>query len=201
MSDAIVQIAPDSTGKDIDMSALTVGANTVYRQRINVADPTAAAGIAAVTNTTPGSSNYGMVVRPITAVGQGTMANSGSMAIASDQTAVPVTLSTLIAGEDLTNNVTRVEEHFSYNNIATATTTVVKSGQGFLHSITFNKPVISEVWTLYDNTTGSGTKIGTITLPSALLAQGPYTARYDVAFTTGLTIVSTSTTDGTVSFR
>lgn len=112
-----------------------------------------------------------------------------------------VTQATLEAGEDLTNNVTKVEQRFSYANISSATTTTVKSGAGFLHSITFNKPVASEVWTIYDNTAGSGTKIGTITLPATLLAQGPYTAIYDVAFGTGLTIVSGSTTDGTVSFR
>jgi len=111
------------------------------------------------------------------------------------------TLATLIAGEDLTNNVMKVEQRFSYSNISTATTTTVKSGAGFLHSITFNKPVASEVWTIYDNTAGSGTKIGTITLPATLLSQGPYTAIYDVSFATGLTIVSGSTTDGTVSYR
>jgi hypothetical protein len=112
-----------------------------------------------------------------------------------------INLATLIAGEDLTAGVMKVEQRFSYANILTATTTTIKSGAGFLHCITFNKPVASEVWTIYDNTSGSGTKIGTITLPAALLNEGPVTAVYDVSFATGLTIVSGSTTDGTVSFR
>lgn len=112
-----------------------------------------------------------------------------------------VSLATNIAGEDLTNDVIKVEERFSFANILSATTTVVKSGAGFLHAITFNKPVASEVWTIYDNTAGSGTKIGTITLPGTLLSDGPKTAILDVAFSTGLTIVSSSTTDGTVSYR
>lgn len=106
-----------------------------------------------------------------------------------------------IAGEDIASDVLKVESRNSYANILTATTTVVKTGAGLLHLITFNKPVASEVWTIYDNTAGSGTKIGTITLPATLLNQGPMTAIFDVAFTTGLTIVSGSTTDGTVSFR
>lgn len=115
-----------------------------------------------------------------------------------------VTQATLEAGEDLTNNVTKVEQRFSYQNITLAapTTTTVKSGAGFLHAITINKPVASSVITIYDNTAGSGTVIGTITLPATLLAQGPYTAIYDVAFGTGLTIVTaTGASDITVSFR
>jgi len=111
------------------------------------------------------------------------------------------TLATALAGEDITNDVLKVEQRFSYANILTATTTTVKSGAGFLHVITFNKPVASEVWTIYDNTAGSGTIIGTITLPATLLNQGPMTAVYDVSFSVGLTIVSGSTTDGTVSYR
>lgn len=63
MADAIVQVAPDSTGKMVDNSSLTVGANTVYRQRLNIADPTTAAGLAVVINTTPTGSEYGLAVR------------------------------------------------------------------------------------------------------------------------------------------
>lgn len=107
-----------------------------------------------------------------------------------------------LAGEDLTNDVMKVEQRFSYANITTATTTTVKSGAGFLHAITFNTPVASSVITIYDNTAGSGTKIGTITLPAVLLAQGAYTAPLNVSFTTGLTIVTaTAASDLTVSYR
>jgi hypothetical protein len=113
----------------------------------------------------------------------------------------PMALSTLVAGEDLTNDLLKVEQRNSYSNILTATTTVIKTGSGLLHAITFNKPVVSEVWTIYDNTAASGTKIGTITLPGTLLNEGPVTAIFDVSFSTGLTIVSGSTTDGTVSYR
>jgi hypothetical protein len=48
MADGIVQVAPDSTGKKIDSSELTVGANTVERQRINIASATVATDIAGV---------------------------------------------------------------------------------------------------------------------------------------------------------
>lgn len=49
MADGIVQVAPDSTGKKVDTSELSVGGNTVERQRIVVADPTGATNLAAVT--------------------------------------------------------------------------------------------------------------------------------------------------------
>lgn len=50
MADGIVQVAPDSTGKKVDTSELTVGANTVERQRIVLASDSVATDIAAVTS-------------------------------------------------------------------------------------------------------------------------------------------------------
>lgn len=64
MTDGIVQVAPDSTGKKVDTSELTVSAQTVERQRIVVADDTAAAGVGKVQNVQPGSGDYGLTVRP-----------------------------------------------------------------------------------------------------------------------------------------
>jgi hypothetical protein len=54
---------------------------------------------------------------------------------------------------------------------------------------------------IYDNTAGSGTLIGTITQPAALLASQVDLA-YDVKFSTGLTIVTSGASqDITVSYR
>jgi hypothetical protein len=111
------------------------------------------------------------------------------------------TNATLQAGEDLTNDVQKVEQRFSYVNITTQTTTVVKSGAGFLHLITFGKPLALGVVAIYDNTAGSGALIGTITFPATLLTDvDSYT--YDVTFATGLTIVTSGATqDITISYR
>jgi hypothetical protein len=86
----------------------------------------------------------------------------------------------------------------TYSNIITATTTVVKSGKGNLHTITVNTPVSAATIKLYDNTAGSGTLIATITCPSSLT---PFNIVYDVAFATGLTIVTSGATDVTVAYR
>lgn len=42
MTDAIIQLQPDGTGKDVDVTQLTVGANTVYRQRVQLGGSNAA---------------------------------------------------------------------------------------------------------------------------------------------------------------
>lgn len=114
-----------------------------------------------------------------------------------------VTDATLGAGEDLANDLLKVEQRFSYLNITLAapTTTVVKSGVGFLHSITVNKATASGVIAIYDNTAGSGTLIGTITMPATLLAN-QITLLFDVSFSVGLTIVTSGAAqDITVSYR
>jgi hypothetical protein len=89
-----------------------------------------------------------------------------------------------------------------YNGVnitaAAPTTTVVKTGEGILHTITFNKPVATGVITIYDNTSATGTVIGTITIPASPM---PVTLTYDQHFTTGLTIVTaTAAQDITVTF-
>jgi hypothetical protein len=76
-----------------------------------------------------------------------------------------------------------------YTNITTTTTTVVKSGPGCLAGIVINTPVALAVITIYDNTAGSGTKIGTITFP-AVLITGAQHIPFGVQFRTGLTIVT-----------
>lgn len=89
----------------------------------------------------------------------------------------------------------------TFSNIKTATTTTSKSGAGFLHTLTINTYVASATVTIYDNTAGSGATIATITLPSTITSLGPHTLTYDIAFATGLTIVTSGATDLTVAYR
>lgn len=87
---------------------------------------------------------------------------------------------------------------FQYVNITTQTTTTVKTSSGTLHTICINTPAATGTITIYDNTTNSGTKIGTIT---AFASTNPCFT-YDVNFWTGLTIVTaTASNDITVSYR
>jgi hypothetical protein len=87
---------------------------------------------------------------------------------------------------------------FEYKNITTDTTTTLKTTRGYLHTVCVNTPAATGTITIYDNTAASGTKIGVITSFASL--PGCFT--YDVAFWTGLTVVTaTAAPDVTVSFR
>lgn len=87
----------------------------------------------------------------------------------------------------------------NYAHISTAATTVVKSGAGVLHNISVNTlGTVASTTTVYDNTAGSGTVIAVI---NTLALSGSFVL--DVAFSTGLTVVTTGTVapDVTISYR
>lgn len=111
------------------------------------------------------------------------------------------TKGTTDAGEDVNNDVQKVEQRFAFSNITLAapTTTSIKVAPGFLHTITFNRPVATGTLTCYDNTSASGTLIASITTPASPF---PVTLIYDVAYNTGLTCVTaTAAQDITISYR
>jgi hypothetical protein len=87
---------------------------------------------------------------------------------------------------------------WSYANITTDTTTLVKSGPGVLHSVCINSAATNATIQIYDSTTGSGNKIGLITTAASKIGC----TTYDAAFWTGLTIVTAVTTpDLTIAYR
>lgn len=104
---------------------------------------------------------------------------------------------------DSLGNLKTVEQFatgWTYANMTTQTTTNIKGGAGVLHAIVVNTQGVSGTITIWDNTTNSGTKIGIITLGSAVTADAG-TYLYDVAFLTGLTITTAvATSDITISF-
>lgn len=111
-------------------------------------------------------------------------------------------LSTLIAGEDLTNDVQKVEQRFSYTNISADT--LVKTGAGFLHTLTFAQidaaPTAGTI-IVYDNTAESGTIIYSETFDTTVFRG--YSVTIDASFGTGLYVGFTTTADVgvTVSYR
>lgn len=88
---------------------------------------------------------------------------------------------------------------FQYLNITGQATAVVRTGNGVLHTICFNKPTATETVAIYDGVSTAGTLIGTITVPASPQLG---CLLYDVAYGTGLTIVTaTASSDITVSYR
>jgi hypothetical protein len=103
--------------------------------------------------------------------------------------------------EDNVIGVAVVEQRYTFTPITTATTTVIKSGAGFLHRIIWNKRIATGVTTIYDNTSAAGTKIGTVTVGAAILSDPPNVTAYNCSFATGLTIVTSQAEDITVVWR
>lgn len=98
----------------------------------------------------------------------------------------------------LRKDVNGVAPLWTYANITTTTTTLLKTGPGVLHSITFNKPVATGTVKIDDALTDTTPVIGTVTTPASPL---PVTLTYDIEFTVGLTIVTgTAAQDITVAF-
>lgn len=115
-----------------------------------------------VTNTTPESDAYGTVVRPIDSFTK--------------------------AGEDVANDVQKVETRGAAVNILTATTTTVKSGPGHLNHLIAVGGTMGNV-TIYDNTAASGTVLFG---PATPTAGGVIVA--DIEFSVGLTVVTAAAT-------
>lgn len=108
---------------------------------------------------------------------------------------VKTTAATLGAGEDLTNDVLKVEQRYSNFNISTATTTTVLSGSGYVDEIICIGGTLGNV-TIYDNTAASGT----ILLPTVTPVAGGVLLKH-VTFSTGLTIVTAAATVIAGSYR
>jgi len=111
-------------------------------------------------------------------LGQKAMSASVPVAVASDQTNVPSTT---------------LGPTTQYVRIATNTTTVVKSGAGVLRRIVKSQ---GGTVTIYDNTSAAGTIIHTL---GGTNPQG--TIFYDIPFTVGLTIVTSSGPDLVVVYE
>lgn len=113
-----------------------------------------------------------------------------------------VSQATAIAGEDLTNDVLKVENRYSYSYLAADGQ--VKAGAGFLHAITISPTDAAATAgsiIAYDSLTEADPKIFNFYVPAA--AMVPVTVILDVSFATGLYIGFTTTADVsvTVSYR
>lgn len=88
----------------------------------------------------------------------------------------------------------RIQDNYSSAYISTATTTTVKTGSGFLNSITIGETAAGAI-TIYDNTAGSGTVLAAF---KASVVENTY--KIEAPFKTGLTIVTAGASKLTVSY-
>lgn len=104
-------------------------------------------------------------------------------------------LKSLLAGEDVVNDVQKVETRGAAVNILTATTTTIKSGPGHLNHLIAVGGTMGNV-TIYDNTAASGTVLFG---PATPTAGGVIVA--DIEFAVGLTVVTAAATAISGSYR
>ncbi len=159
----------------------------------------AAAGVADKSTFVPGTT----LEQPVGGIYQttpDTLTNNQTGAVGIDANRnMKAVLATLLAGEDLTNNVMKVEQRFSFASYSTAqAATVVKSGTGFLHTVTILGGTAGAI-TVWDNTAGSGTTILPAFTPGNVTV--PVTITLDVSFATGLTITTAAATVIALSYR
>jgi hypothetical protein len=111
-------------------------------------------------------------------------------------------MTTTLAGEDIPNDRLKVEQRFS--NAYCIADTAVKSGAGFLHTLTFSQidaaPTAGTI-IVYDNTAESGTVLYSETFDTTVFKG--YSVILDCTFATGLYIGFTTTADiaCSVSYR
>ena len=154
--------------KNLDTATTTTTAGLVHRQVISLADPETATSYARV--------------------------SGGSLQVSVQNASIAVTAASLPlptgAATELTLSALSNKFDNDFANINTNTTTTVKSGAGVLKRIVVNKiGTSSNTCTIYDNTTATGTIIGTI---DPVHTQMVF--EYDVVFNTGLTIVTATGT-------
>lgn len=132
------------------------------------------------------------------------MADGKVQLLQSDKTVTPlggvgdaakVTKATTDAGEDVANDVQKVETRGAAVNILTATTTTIKSGPGHLNHLIAVGGTMGNV-TIYDNTAASGTVLFG---PATPTAGGVIVA--DIEFSLGLTVVTAAATAISGSYR
>lgn len=188
---------PQATPNDLDVSDVEIGAvevkNSTDDTRLNIAVDDSA--MPATPSVIPVAGEYRATPTTYTD-GDATVLQSD---VNGNQ---KVTLGTTIAGEDLTNDVLRVEQRFSRSY--TTADTQIKAGSGFIHTVTFAQtdaaPTAGSI-IIYDSLTETGTIIYSETFDTTVFRG--YSVVLDVSFATGLYIGFTTTADVgvTISYR
>lgn len=97
-------------------------------------------------------------------------------------------------GEDSTNDRQWGGWKGLSNYISSATTTQVKTGAGVLHALVLTETAAGAI-TVYDNVTSTGTPVAVL---KASIVEGTYA--FNVAFSTGLRVVTAGASKLTVSY-
>lgn len=184
----------------IESLVIANSGNTGYILPVGNSDGTNAGGSTAdgasfTAGTSTGTISEGVYESTPTTVADG---KAGAIGIDASRN-TKVTQATLIAGEDLTNNLMKTEQRFSYSAVATADVQI-KGSAGFLHTVTFScndaAPTAGSI-IIYDSLTEAGTQVFNHTFTTTPFV--PFTIILDYTMLTGIYIGFTTTADVNVS--
>ena len=194
MTSGFVQVPAQS--KNLDTNTVTTTEGIVHRQVVNLADPTTPTSYMAV-----GANGAYVDVRnvvalplPTGAATESTLSALSAKFSALGQKTMSASVPVVLASNH--SDIVTKKSTSSYAHLNSTGTTTIKSGAGILRRVVINtKGTGSNTLTIYNNTSGSGTVIAAIDTVNGV--SGHF--EYNVAFSTGLTVVDASGTSADIT--
>ena len=189
-------VSVPAQSKELDNTAVTTAYGLVYRQVITLADPETPTNYQRV-----GSNGAYVDVRnvvslplPTGAATESTLSALSAKFSALGQKTMSASVPVVLASNH--SDIVTKKSASSYAHLNSTGTTTIKSGAGILRRVVINtKGSASNTFTVYDNTSGSGTVIAAIDTVNG--ASGHF--EYNVAFSTGLTVVDATGTSADIT--
>ena len=189
-------VSVPAQSKELDNNVVTTSYGTVYRQVVNLADPETPTNYQRV-----GSNGAYVDVRnvvslplPTGAATESTLSALSAKFSALGQTTMSASVPVVLASNH--SDIVTKKSASSYAHLNSTGTTTIKSGAGILRRVVINtKGGAFNTFTVYDNTSGSGTVIAAIDTANGV--SGNF--EYNVAFSTGLTVVGATGTSADIT--
>ena len=189
-------VSVPAQSKELDNTAVTTAYGLVYRQVITLADPETPTNYQRV-----GSNGAYVDVRNVVSLplptGAATESTLGALSAKFSvlgQTTMSASVPVVLASNH--SDIVTKKSASSYAHLNSTGTTTIKSGAGILRRVVINtKGSASNTFTVYDNTSGSGTVIAAIDTVNGV--SGHF--EYNVAFSTGLTVVGATGTSADIT--
>lgn len=189
-------VSVPAQSKELDNTTVTTSYGLVYRQVITLADPETPTNYQRV-----GSNGAYVDVRnvvslplPTGAATESTLSALSAKFSALGQKTMSASVPVVLASNH--SDIVTKKSASSYAHLNSTGTTTIKSGAGILRRVVVNTNGSgSNTFTIYDNTSGSGTVIAAIDTVNGV--SGHF--EYNVAFSTGLTVVDATGTSADIT--
>jgi hypothetical protein len=189
-------VSVPAQSKELDNTTVTTAYGLVYRQVITLADPETPTNYQRV-----GSNGAYVDVRnvvslplPTGAATESTLSALSAKFSALGQKTMSASVPVVLASNH--SDIVTKKSASSYAHLNSTGTTTIKSGAGILRRVVINtRGGVLNTFTIYDNTSGSGTVIAVIDTVNGVSGQ----FEYNVAFSTGLTVVNATGTSADIT--